>query len=222
MVWVQTFDSGSNDFAGPLAVDTGGNVHVGGWVENATTDWLIAKYDQDGTQLWFRIVDGGNDEGVQSLAVDPDGFLYVFGDTFTGTHYRTIKYDSEGNIMWDLFSDPGGEVDNKGRGMKLDDAGFVYLTGYMHNGTSFNYWTLKYEQHPDQPDAGTENDAGSGTDAGTETDSGGQQVSGDGNGCGCRAQGQASSTGLFAVLFCLMLLWRRRKTHRRPFHSRPQ
>jgi len=244
-VWVATFDSGTNDFqaSDAIAVDAEDNVYVGGWTENATTDWQIVKYDSNGAEVWVRTTDEGLNEGVWGLAVDQQNNLYVHGDVDTGSgwDYRTVKYDPAGVILWDLYSDFGDGLNNGGRGMVIDDDGFVYLTGHRDNGNNADYWTVKYQQHPPVVDAGpgvdaatgtdagqgadaaTGPDAGAGTDAGAGADAatGSDASTGGGSddaddtteegGCGCSARGEARHAAIVAGLLGLLLHLRRRR-----------
>ncbi len=148
-VWTRTYDSGNSEYLGcdPIAVDNTGNVYIGGWVENATSDWQIVKYDANGNQVWEKTIDSGNHEGVWDIVVDSAKYVYIHGDIFNGVDwdYRTMKYDSNTDVMlWDVIYDSGDN--DQGRGMAIDDSGFVYVTGFSYNGMNFDCRTIKYEQ----------------------------------------------------------------------------
>ena len=148
--WFKIYASGTNEFmpTGAIAVDNVGCVYLAGWVENTSTDWLIVKYLADGTFLWNKIIDtGNNDEGARGVAVDSAGYIYVNGDIYSGTDWdcRTIKLDGDSNIQWTVIYD-GGYGNDAGRGIAIDDSGFVYVIGHSYNGTNHDYLTIKYGQ----------------------------------------------------------------------------
>src|SRR6266516_2751160 len=74
-----------NDFGGPVAVDTGGNVFVAG---SATI-----KYSGVGTPLWTNLV------GSSDMAVDSNGNVFTTGSSPAAngfSDYVTIKYSGAG------------------------------------------------------------------------------------------------------------------------------
>ncbi len=150
LIWNKTYDSGveENIPAGAIAVDYTGCVYLAGWVENASDDWQIVKYAADGTFLWNKTIDTGNDEAAWGVAVDDAGYIYVNGDYYEGGteywNYRTIKCDWDGNTQWSVTYNYVG--DDGGRGVAIDDAGFVYVVGHSYRTVDKDFLTIKYEQ----------------------------------------------------------------------------
>ncbi len=149
--WNVTYDSGTEDNIPPsaIAVDHTGCVYLVGWAENTTTDWQIVKYSPGGIFLWEQTLDTlGADEGAWGVVVDQAGYIYVNGDFDTGTGWdcRTIKCDWDGNIQWDVTYDGGSTYNDAGRGLAIDDSGFVYVVGHSYNGTNVDYFVIKYQQ----------------------------------------------------------------------------
>jgi len=77
--------------------------------------------------------------------VDALGNVYVTGYSHNGTDndFRTIKYDSEGNILWNKVYDSGDS--DAARGVAVDALGNVYVTGYSDNGTDYDFRAIKYD-----------------------------------------------------------------------------
>jgi hypothetical protein len=149
--WSVLYDSGAEDHMCPtaIAVDHTGCVYLVGWVENATTDWQIVKYSPAGTFLWDMTIDTlGADEGAWGIEIDDAGYMYVNGDFDTGTGWdcRTIKCDLDGSVQWDITYDGGSNYNDAGRGLAIDDSGYVYVVGHSYNGTTVDYLVIKYAQ----------------------------------------------------------------------------
>ena len=130
LVWARNFGGTSNEAGQSVALDSTGNIHVGGYFTGtvdfdpgvgATSltsagleDAYIAKFDSSGALLWVRGAGGTSNERVRSVAVDASN--NVFG---TGGFQGTVDFDpgvsvsnlvSAGSIdvfMWKLDSSGG-------------------------------------------------------------------------------------------------------------------
>ncbi|HWJ27471.1 MAG TPA: SBBP repeat-containing protein, partial [Flavisolibacter sp.] len=140
-LWYQTGSATSKSFDSPasLTVDQFGNVYVTGYTtEDAIKrDYLTLKYDASGREIWKRQYHGsviGSDQ-AQSVAVDHSGNVYVTGFTqFVQSQYAqnnglTIKYDSNGNLLWEKWYDGPNEGANFLLSIAVDAKGGVYVAG---------------------------------------------------------------------------------------------
>lgn len=135
IVWEATYDSGKPDIAWDIAVDPEGAVYAAGTVDNGIgnavdLDWLIIKLDSQGDTLWTRIWDSGTgDDETRSIVADNSGNVYASGwfNNETNLDLRLVKYDRNGNLLWEKTRDSGG--DDWGHAVTVDDAGYVYLAG---------------------------------------------------------------------------------------------
>ncbi|HJW28578.1 MAG TPA: SBBP repeat-containing protein, partial [Saprospiraceae bacterium] len=143
----------SDEGASALAVDEQGNVYVTRTNISSGTgsDYATLKYDPNGKLLWEQRYNGpsNGDDQVSALVVDEQGNVYVTGNSMgngTGSDYATLKYDSNGNLLWEQrYNGPGNYYDYA-YALALDKQGNVYVTGASWgNGTGYDYTTLKYD-----------------------------------------------------------------------------
>ncbi|HEY0867281.1 MAG TPA: SBBP repeat-containing protein [Fimbriimonas sp.] len=174
--WIRRYDGDSGeDAAKATVVDPLGNLIVTGYSYRAPggIDYFTIKYDTRGKVLWTRRYDGighGRDEAVD-VAVDVDGNVVVTGSSFTdeanGMDIVTLKYDPNGNLLWEArHSGPGGGDDTPGA-VAVDPFGNVVVTGQdvgidtaldfttiKYDPGGGNLWTVRYNGLTDHDDAG--------------------------------------------------------------------
>ncbi|MEO0130410.1 MAG: SBBP repeat-containing protein, partial [candidate division WOR-3 bacterium] len=156
LLWERRYNGPGNDCddARALFVDNNGNVYVtgGSYSSSSAYDYATLKYDSDGNLLWERRYDGpGNGiDDANSLFVDNNGNVYVTGNSYgsaTSYDYATLKYDSDGNLLWEIrYNGPGNGGDHA-YALFVDIDGNVYITGDSYvSGTGYDYATIKYIQ----------------------------------------------------------------------------
>jgi hypothetical protein len=166
--WAKNIGGKNNDFYSNICTDQSGNLYVSGYFElpkvyfqsdtydvNGFNDILIAKYDNDGNEIWVKQFGGPNGnmtnikgEGISDLIYDPTsnsiyaaGIFYEtcsFGKTILKTSNDDIqifiaKFDLNGNCIWAIKAGSAG--DDEGAKLALDQSGNVYAQGYIiYNG----------------------------------------------------------------------------------------
>ena len=152
-LWVRRYNGSAddNDFAYRVALDSSGNVYVTGQsVETGSdNDITTIKYSPDGDALWTQHYNGpanGYDAG-QAIAVDANGNAYVTGNhtTATGLDCATLKYSTNGELLWAASydgPDNGGDVLIS---IALDDLANVYVSGFVASGGASDFVTIKYD-----------------------------------------------------------------------------
>lgn len=167
--WVVRYDgpSHSGDSAFAIVVNDVGNIYVTGCSQGIGTYWDYAtvKYDSHGVEQWVARYDGYK---ANAIAVDYSENVYVTGMSGSlsgGFEYATVKYNASGIEQWveryhgpwawyyldhtelagvwcDSLGDPIGDV---ATGLGLDNAGYIYVTGYSLDSSGFyDYATIKY------------------------------------------------------------------------------
>lgn len=109
--------AGEETIANGVAVDSGGNVYVGGFTTGGldgntltgTEDFFVTMYDSSGNKVRTKQLGAaGKDTNAFSVDVDSDGNVYVAGfttggldgNTLTGTEdFFITRYDSSGNLQ---------------------------------------------------------------------------------------------------------------------------
>lgn len=152
------------------------NLYVAGTkFETGTSirDILTMKLDFDGNILWTATHSGNGTtvdySNAKSITVDNNGNVYVAGDAWNASiDYCVVKYDPNGNLLWDAFLD--NEISQNtdiAESICVDDNGSVYVTGYSHISISggediltakYNQnGTLQWKQYYGSPDYRTNN-----------------------------------------------------------------
>jgi uncharacterized delta-60 repeat protein len=147
--WVSRYTGPTNSTAAAVAmgVDNSSNVYVAGslsWT-NGASDYLIVKYDPNGTQLWAQSYDGPSNavDVAKALAIDGAGDVYVTGAS--GNTIATVKYDPNGNQLWVARYNSSTNDGARPAAITVDDTEAVYVAGTITNGFKVDYLTIKYD-----------------------------------------------------------------------------
>jgi hypothetical protein len=108
----------------------------------------------EGCPVWNKVYDSGSWDKAFGIAVDSYNNVYVTGyscvsenaeGNCTNYDYRTIKYDSNGNEIWNKVYDSGyyDYDDDHAYGIAIDSYDNVYVTGYSNR----DYRTIKYDSN---------------------------------------------------------------------------
>lgn len=145
-LWVRKYEGGIGQ-AEAMLVDAAGNVYVTGYsTENYLIDVLTFKYSPDGDLLWEARYNNpaGNQDKPEDMAFDASGNIYIAGssdnDEQDDVDLLLLKYDSEGNLLWDRTIDNGDEQTDAGYVLAIDLDGNAIVAGW----TSPHPYLVKY------------------------------------------------------------------------------
>ena len=162
--WAVSSSGNSVERAYGIATDASGNIYVTGSFNSTTitfgsnnvsngthdgftNDAFIAKFDNNGNNLWVRgstsTLSTSGDVNGFGIGVDGAGNVYTTGDfessniqfgtqTLTNAGYRdlyVVKYDNSGTLQW--LKSAGSTGDDGANGIAVDAAGNSYITGRL-------------------------------------------------------------------------------------------
>jgi DNA-binding beta-propeller fold protein YncE len=158
-LWESRYDrpGHASDHAGQIVVDPASNIIVSGWSEAAGrgVEYATVKYDRGGNQLWAARYDPpGSMAGFKDLLADPDGNILVTGLFQTSWSPQlgdaiTLKYDRNGNLLWEAILDGSGSLDPcLGGEMAMDRWGNVVVAGSLAaaDAAGMGYLTAKIDR----------------------------------------------------------------------------
>ena len=105
--WVATLGGSNNAYGYSVAVAPDGSVYVCGSTVSSGAgihDLFLAKFSSSGTVQWQKTLGGSEYDYGYSVAVAPDGSVYVCGYTMSaGAGYSDLllaKFNSSGTVQW--------------------------------------------------------------------------------------------------------------------------
>lgn len=158
-------DGDSTDIASGVKVGADGSVYVTGasvGLPQVFTDfdYLTIKYDSVGNVSWVRRYNGASDANrydvARALGIDSMGGVYVAGESAptdgTGEDCTTLKYDSDGTLLWE--SRLGLEFSlgayESGSRLRVDSKGTMHVAGFWSPVSTVqpvvDFLTIKYVQ----------------------------------------------------------------------------
>jgi subtilisin family serine protease len=142
VMWQNAVGTPDFDYAEDAAKDADDNLYItGNQFMGGYKGWQTAKFTASGTLEWVRFNYTGN--SAHGIDVDTNGDVYVTGSTESGdSDYLTIKYDTEGNILWERVYGGKGSKAQYGADVAAGTSGEYYVTGLDSN----NDWlTAKFD-----------------------------------------------------------------------------
>lgn len=156
-VWVRHYigPGGGDTYPWPraMAVDESNNVYIGGvsWGIGTGRDFTVISYDKNGNLRWVNQRDYEYGEDVlHDLAIDDSGYIYATGmcGPFDYSRVLTIKYNRNGDILWERQHSSAGGFFAYGEALALDDSGNVYVTGGdVSPDVDCDFLTIKYDRN---------------------------------------------------------------------------
>jgi uncharacterized delta-60 repeat protein len=152
--WVARYNGPGNarDEGNDIAVDSQGNVYVGGYSEDVgdNKDLVMIKYNAVGAEEWVKSYNGpGNsDDKALAITLGDNNYVYATGYSYgiaTDRDYITIKYHTGGPMQWYARYNSPDSLDDRSYDIAVDGGGNVYVTGFCeYDETDYDFVTIKY------------------------------------------------------------------------------
>ncbi|MDO9264806.1 MAG: SBBP repeat-containing protein [Desulfosalsimonadaceae bacterium] len=149
LLWNTFLGCASIDWAVALAVDSAGNIYVGGtsfatWgtplnaFAGGFADGFLAKFDSSGNRIWNTFLGGTSGDYVYAVALDASGMPFVAGlagsawgtpvNAYTaGNDAYVARFDASGNYVWHTFI--GGTGNQQAQNLVISSGGDIAVTG---------------------------------------------------------------------------------------------
>jgi Beta-propeller repeat/Bacterial pre-peptidase C-terminal domain len=140
--WTQEVETIANDYVYAIAIDSAGNIYIGGQTQGNVinvSDAFVAKYSSSGSQTWLQRLGatsgGGGLAQVNDLTLDAVGNLYVTGRTANGgsSNFDAFvgKYstDNAARQWFNRLGTPNSNAWDEGLGIAVDSTGAAYISG---------------------------------------------------------------------------------------------
>lgn len=142
--WYRTYDDSLQlgDECVDIEVDVAGDIVVTGssygWGPGYPVyEFATIKYDAAGTQQWVRRYESANSTATPAdMLTDAAGNIYITGamyDDTTKFDAATIKYDTNGNMLWLKLVNGPINYGDYGSRILQDAAGNIYVAGTINN-----------------------------------------------------------------------------------------
>ena len=145
LLWVRSYNAdyftSSTDVLSQ-AVDDSGNVYISGQNDY---QGIIIKYNTYGTRMWFTY-QGSLGSVYRSIKFDDFDNVFLTGRGIfeqTNSNLITYKYSPSGLLLWSHSY--GGNYDDEGYCLVLDNSGNVIVTGTSIQNGSRDIVTIKYQ-----------------------------------------------------------------------------
>ena len=158
--WVATYPGTGSGYNFPKKsdIDKDGNFIVAGNSDSTHGyDYIVLKYSPSGNLIWKQRYNGtGNSyDYLIGMVLDDSGNVYVTGESddgaaLGGINWVTIKYNTNGQMIWKRSLNWIGNNTDEPFGMSIDKERNIYVIGFGRvTGTERALVTMKYNSNGD-------------------------------------------------------------------------
>jgi len=146
-LWTEWYDTTFYNGVNAITSDCLDNIIIAGyiWTDSTNTDIHIVKYDPNGDLIWTQTYTNGENVGefCYGVATDSKNNIIVTGTVhYNWGDYITLKYDSNGNLLWKREYD--GDWEDYAQDVTVDNSDNIIVTGYSDSDINWDWCTIKY------------------------------------------------------------------------------
>jgi len=142
------------DNAVAVTSDGNNNTYITGYVDvNGNRNIQTVKINSNFGLEWVKSFEGGLEDVAKAIEVDDFGNVYIAGTKENqngGKDYITIKYDQNGNEIWNReFGSGGSNATATAEHLAVSNNGDVIITGSLDQNNEKDFATVKYTSNGD-------------------------------------------------------------------------
>jgi uncharacterized delta-60 repeat protein len=159
-VWVARYNGPANDYddARAIVVDSSDNIYVTGTSSGSGTelDYATIKYSSESNEpIWVARYNSSGNDIAKAIVIDSNDNIYVTGQSDGNVlyDYATVKYSPDSNQpVWVARYNGPENMRDSAIAIAVDSNDNIYVTGQSTGvGTGYDYATIKYPTHSNQP-----------------------------------------------------------------------
>lgn len=153
LLWSKSFDYHNNiDIGQLILLDNTGNPYVSGFINGVPgnpSDWIIIKYDKNGTEIWSRSYAGSynGEDLIKSFTFDIKDNIYLLWKSLNVNNDDVYlsKYDSSGSLLFTTRY--GGSYLDYPTTISVDNSQDIIISGFTNSfNVNFDMFVVKYSQ----------------------------------------------------------------------------
>ena len=131
-------------------IDNSNNIIVAGESNNISNKVRIAKYNDQGENIWSSFWPDSNDYCItKDLTYDSDGNCYIIGNSFLSSDSKwvTIMFDKDGKWKWSKYIDRNSSsvVYEAPWLVSIDNNNLINVLGYENKNNISTFFLVKYD-----------------------------------------------------------------------------
>jgi PKD repeat protein len=136
-----TYSNEINTGARQIASDSNGNIYFAGVETNSNRDIFLFKLNSSGRVIWKSVYNHTSnlEDLVSEIALDNLGNIILVGTTRQTSINRNVlvlKYNSSGNLVWNVSYDGPSAGDDFGRSLVINSSNEIYVGCELRNSGS--------------------------------------------------------------------------------------